>query len=81
MTNNMKAMELSDEQLALVSGGHGGSNNSGNVVNNWQNTSVWSDTDINNNCIYKSSVGNVNANNVNLVWQSTYTKKVYPIFG
>ncbi len=83
MTNNMKAMELNDEQLALVSGGHdhSGSNNSGNVVNNWQSTSTWSSTDISKSHIDDSSIGNVGANNVNLVWQSTYTKKVYPIFG
>ncbi len=77
MTNNMKAMELSDEQLAVVTGGHGGSYNQNNSANVWQSATAetnivsmpYGDSYINNN-----TIGGSVAYNDSYIWQKNEKK-------
>lgn len=80
MTNNMKAIELNDEQLALVAGGHGGSYNQSNSANVWQNAEsnsyVGAAAVVAGNNANDNYIGNSSASNYSSIWQKN-VKKIY----
>jgi hypothetical protein len=70
MTNNMKAMELNDEQLAIVTGGDG--SNSGNQANVLQEAEAQSYVATWANNISYSNIGNAVAINASFIRQKQF---------